>query len=191
MNGQSRKFWPLPNKPETDDHRRSCDHPGCLEGGEFRAPKSRHSLHDYFWFCLNHVRAYNAKWDYYAGMRPEEIERMVRSDTTWQRPTWPLGRMVGGRHRFDAGRVKDPFQMFDDDFWQRPTEKDAASSAELSAMRVMDLSGPLTLEVLKARYKELCKRHHPDANGGDKDAEERFKRIGQAYKTLLESLNLS
>lgn len=148
-------------------------------------------MHEYYWFCLNHVRAYNAAWDFYAGCRPEEIEQMVRSDTTWQRPTWPLGRMVGGRYRFDSERVKDPFHVFDDDFYQRPAEKTTASSAELMAMRVMDLSAPLSLEILKNRYKELCKRHHPDANGGDKDAEERFKQIGQAYKTLLESLNLS
>jgi hypothetical protein len=193
MNGQSRKFWPPPNKPETNRHTRACDHPGCDGGGEFRAPKSRHSLHEYYWFCLDHVRAYNAAWDYYAGLPPDEIERMVRLDTTWQRPTWPLGRMGGGGFRFDPERVKDPFQVFDDDFWQRPAEKPSASAsaAELAAMRVMDLSGPLSLDILKARYKELCKRHHPDANGGDKDAEERFKQIGQAYKTLLESLNLS
>lgn len=191
MNGQSRKFWPLNNKQEADPNRRSCDHPGCREGGEFRAPKSRHTLNQYYWFCLDHVRAYNAAWDYYAGLRPEEIERMVRSDTTWQRPTWPLGRMVGGRSRFDTERIKDPFHVFNEDFWQSPPEKNGASSAEMAAMRVMDLTGPLTPDTLKARYKELCKRHHPDANGGDKDAEERFKQIGQAYKTLRESLNLS
>jgi carbamoylphosphate synthase small subunit len=97
--------------------------------------------------------------------------------------------MVGGGYRFEAERVKDPFHVFNENFWQ--SEKKTASSAEVAAMRIMDLSGPLTLEMLKTRYKELCKRHHPDANGGDKDAEERFKQIGQAYKTLRESLNLS
>jgi hypothetical protein len=191
MNRQSRKFWPLHDKHEVDPRRRFCDHPGCREGGEFRAPKSRNSLREYYWFCLDHVRAYNAAWDYNAGLQPDEIEQMVRSDTTWQRPTWPLGRMTGGRYRFDQERVKDPFHVFDDDFFQHPAEKNGGASAEQAAMRVMDLSGPLTLSTLKARYKELCKLHHPDANGGDKGAEERFKQIGQAYKTLRESLNLS
>jgi curved DNA-binding protein CbpA len=40
---------------------------------------------------------------------------------------------------------------------------------------------------LKARYKELVKRHHPDAHGGDKAAEERLKVINQAYSTLKTS----
>jgi hypothetical protein len=167
---------------------RPCDQPGCDRAGEFRAPKSRDALHDYYWFCLDHVRAYNAAWDYYAGLDPQEIEQLVRADTTWQRPTWPLGRISGGRGRFQAERVSDPFGVFGDDVWQRPSEPAMASSPEQAAMRVMNLKMPLTLETLKARYKELCKLHHPDANGGDKAAEERFKQISQAYKTLRESL---
>lgn len=57
-------------------------------------------------------------------------------------------------------------------------------------MGVLALTPPLTQARLKARYKELVKRHHPDANGGDKEAEERFKRINQAYNTLKSSLDL-
>lgn len=190
MNGQSRKFWPPRGKVEANANRRCCDHPGCRADGDFRAPKSRDALNDYYYFCLDHVRAYNAAWDYYAGMRPEEIERMVRLDTTWQRPTWPLGRMGAGHH-INPEHIKDPFHVFGEDFWQSQPEKSAVSSAEEQAMRVMDLNAPLTPDILKARYKELCKLHHPDANGGDKQAEERFKQIGQAYKTLRESLNLS
>ena len=70
--------------------------PGCPLEGEYRAPKSRSQLRDYFWFCLDHVRAYNAAWDFYKGMSPGQIEAHLRDDTAWQRPTWPLGRL-GGR----------------------------------------------------------------------------------------------
>jgi DnaJ-class molecular chaperone len=42
--------------------------------------------------------------------------------------------------------------------------------------------------MVKARYKELVKRHHPDANGGDKSAEERFKTVSEAYRTLMSTL---
>ena len=47
-----------------------------------------------------------------------------------------------------------------------------------------------TIEALKAndevktRYKQLAKQHHPDANNGDRDAEERLKTINQAYAAL-------
>ena len=51
-------------------------------------------------------------------------------------------------------------------------------------MAVLDLTPPVTLEIIKRRYKELVKRYHPDANGGDKAAEEKFKQISQAYATL-------
>ncbi|MTJ81204.1 MAG: J domain-containing protein [Telmatospirillum sp.] len=192
MNGQSRKFWPPKGKQSNSGGGRPCDHPGCDRSGDYRAPKSPQTLQDYYWFCLDHVREYNASWDYYAGLKPDEIERILRMDTTWQRPTWPLGTLSGGRFRFDPEKVRDPFDVFGPEMHRPQHPPEAAQPvAEQTAMRVMNLSLPLTLEKLKARYKELCKLHHPDANGGDKAAEERFKQIGQAYKTLRESLNLS
>lgn len=168
---------------------KSCDHPGCAQTGDYRAPRSRDALNTYFWFCLDHVRAYNAAWDFYAGMSPEEIERAVRADVTWQRPTWPLGRQgATRRERGEArrARVHDPFGFFDDDEAEPPRE--APPTPEMRAMRLLDLEMPLTLEALKARYRELVKRHHPDANPGDAGAEERFKEISQAYRTLMTSL---
>jgi len=191
MSDQRRQFSPKSsgkkNAPRTDW--RPCDHSGCREYGDYRAPKSRETLSDYYWFCLDHVRAYNSSWDYYAGLGADQIEAMVRQDTTWQRPTWPLGKRMSGSHRFDPSRVRDGFGVFDENFGEsaKPAAP-AASAAEMSALKEMNLTYPLTVDVLRARYKELCKLHHPDANGGDKQAEERFKRIGQAYKTLMESL---
>ena len=187
---RSRHFWPKSpgkkNAPRTD--LRACDHPGCRDYGDYRAPKSRDALTEYYWFCLDHVRAYNASWDYYAGLDSEEIESMLRNDVTWQRPTWPLGKRMSGGFRFDAGKVRDGFGVFGEDFEPAHAPAPAASAAEMTALREMNLTYPLTVEILRARYKELCKLHHPDANNGDKQAEERFKRIGQAYKTLMESL---
>ena len=120
-------------------------------------------------------------------MAPEEIEAELRRDTTWQRPTWPLG-LQGAKRRF-AFTVDDPFEVFEDAAKADDARaKAAANTPELEAMKVLDLAPPLTAETLKARYKELVKRHHPDANNGDKDAEERFKRINHAYNTLKLSL---
>lgn len=191
MHARTQKFWPPPGREPAREATRRCDHPQCSQAGEFRAPKSRQMLNEYFWFCLDHVRDYNRAWDYCAGMTPEEIEKMVRADVTWQRASWPLGRLTaGGFFGIDAERIKDHFGLFAEDFWNRkPKPQKAKPSPEDDAKRVMDLNGPLTLASLKARYKELCKRHHPDANGGDRASEERFKEIGQAYRTLLASLS--
>ena len=196
MNERSRLFWPLKGASKPQSRRasrteppslRRCDHPDCDLPGDFRAPKARDALTDYYWFCLDHVRAYNAAWNFYAGMNPDEIEALLRNDVTWERPTWPLGRRSSG-FRFDAGKLRDGFGIFNEEFGDSVKERAPVSAAEMSALREMNLSQPLTVESLRSRYKELCKLHHPDANGGDKQSGERFKRIGQAYKTLMESL---
>jgi DnaJ domain len=162
---------------------RHCDHPGCASAGEYRAPRTR-SLSDYYWFCLDHVRSYNASWNYYAGMSEAELEAEWRKDMVGQRPTWKFGHRVAWR--FGDG-VKD-FGLFDYE-QEAPRAKPRArppTQQEL-ALETFDLALPLTLGALKSRYKELVKLHHPDAHGGDKEAEERLKIINQAYATLKAS----
>ena len=56
-------------------------------------------------------------------------------------------------------------------------------------MLVLALEPPLTEARVKARYKKLVKVHHPDINGGAKEAEERFKEIQRAYQTIMERLS--
>ncbi|MDE2517222.1 MAG: J domain-containing protein [Rhodospirillales bacterium] len=161
---------------------RACDMPDCAAMGEYRAPKSRTALTDYWWFCLEHVRAYNAGWDFYKGMTPGEIEFQLRADTAWQRPTWPLGRL--GRVADEAeAMARDPLGLLGAKGRARaPAE---ATPAELrEPLAVLGLDWPLAMDTLKTRYKELAKRHHPDANGGDRAAEERLKTINLAYATL-------
>jgi hypothetical protein len=191
MNDDSFQFWPPRGKTQPPGLDRPCEHAGCALRGEFRAPKSRDALHEYVWFCLDHVRAYNKAWDYYAGMPPDEIEDMVRFDVTWQRPTWPLGSRTSGHSvRMEGPYIHDPLGVFESKFWSQPAPP-RPPSPQADALREMNLDLPLTLKSLKARYKTLCKLYHPDANGGDKLAEERFKRVGQAYRTLMESLDMT
>jgi hypothetical protein len=167
---------------------RCCDLPGCPAAGEYRAPKSRRNLKEYWWFCLEHVRAYNAGWDYYKGMTPGEIEAELRRDTAWQRPSWPLGRL--GSANWPDELVRDPLDLLTAGQFRRGTERAAgATPPELrEPLQTLGLSWPLTMPALKARYKELAKRHHPDANGGDRTAEERLKTINLAYATLRSRL---
>ena len=37
---------------------------------------------------------------------------------------------------------------------------------------------------IKSAYRKLAKKNHPDVNPGDKEAEERFKEINEAYQVL-------
>ncbi len=168
---------------------RTCDMPGCTAQGEYRAPKSRQHLHEYWWFCLEHVRAYNGSWDYYKGMSPGEIEAQIRADTSWQRPTWPLGR-GGSAGNWEEEWLRDPLHVLSTGGVKRghaPASVTAPTDLR-EPLRTLGLSWPTTLDAVKVRYKELAKRHHPDANGGSRESEERLKTINLAYATLRSRL---
>jgi hypothetical protein len=168
---------------------RRCEHAGCVEPGVHRAPHGRDALNTYYWFCLDHVREYNKSWNFYAGMSAEEVEHYVREDVVGWRPTWPIG-LRGRRFNGSGSRFFDPFGFFEDPR-AKPEEKAAEAAAppplkspEGKALAIFNLHPPIGFAAIKARYKELVKRHHPDAHGGDKDAEERLKLINEAYGIL-------
>jgi len=162
---------------------------GCDVPGEYRAPKSPRALSDYWWFCLEHVRAYNAAWDYCKGMTPGQIEAMLRADTGWQRPTWPLGRL-GAQVVDEEQLLRDPLDVLAAGRVRerKPGERAHAPVDLREPLSALGLDWPTTLAAVKARYKELAKRHHPDANGGDRAAEERLKTINLAYAALRSRL---
>jgi hypothetical protein len=166
-----------------------CDHPDCRETGDFRAPRTRDTLNEYYWFCLEHVRAYNATWDFFRGMPPAEIERWRRADVVGGRPSWPLGARGPRPYQFGTESLRDSIRRF----FAGGTEEAPARrilTPEEEALAVLELDPNATPAEIKAQYKKLAKRHHPDANGGDKAAEDRLKVINQAY-TFLKSLRTS
>jgi DnaJ-like protein len=165
-----------------------CHHPDCAAAGLYRAPKARDRLNEYYWFCLEHVRAYNKAWDYCAGMSEAELEARIRAATCWERPTWRLGEWhTTSTVRPDAAGFSDPFELFREDAGQaggHPRQESRPATAEARALALLELKPPVSWADIKVRYKRLVKRFHPDANGGDKTAEERLKLINQAYTTL-------
>jgi DnaJ-domain-containing protein 1 len=175
-----------------------CAWTGCAGAGEYRAPKDR-SLTNYVMLCLEHVRTYNAQWNFHAGLSTAEMELEIRSAATWDRPTWKLG-MQSANVRTGRVHVHDPFGFaegtaFDPRGKERRQEKaeaahphTASAAAYSKALKVFDLPKPITMESLRRRYKALVKKHHPDANGGSLEAETRMKIVNEAYQTLRASL---
>jgi hypothetical protein len=163
--------------------------PGCGAQGEYRAPKSRQNLREYWWFCLEHVRAYNGSWDYYKGMSPGQIEAQLRADTAWQRPSWPLGRL-GSYRAWEDELLRDPLHVLSAGRVNRAAahRQDHAPSELREPLATLGLTWPTTLDAVKLRYKELAKRHHPDANGGSRESEEQLKTINLAYATIRSRL---
>lgn len=166
-----------------DPDARCCEFPGCREDGAYRAPQARDRLNDYYWFCLEHVRLYNAAWNYYAGMSEEEVERHRRNDTVWQRPTWPFGGPSAKHERKIEDELRREFaDIFEDG--PRPCPPAKPASEYEQALAVLDLDADADAVQIKARYIKLVKALHPDANGGDPEAEERLKAVNLAYTTL-------
>jgi len=156
---------------------RCCMAEGCANAGDYRAPKARDRLNEYYWFCLDHVRLYNATWDYCKGLGPDAIERELRMDATWRRPSWPLG----------LGDIHDPLGLLEGQGRRerRAQERPLPSaSPEARALAVLELAVGSSFEEVRSRYKALVKQLHPDANGGNRDAEDRLKLVNQAYGTL-------
>lgn len=179
---------------------RICDFPGCDLSGDYRAPKSRRPETGHFWFCLSHVRDYNAAWDFFAGMNQQEIEAYQSGNATWHRPTWHIGggrpgAGGNGREEMPTQGWYDPLDLMGEAGLAGETGFAAGASgtaqgrplspAERKALADLDLEGRVTAQQIKARYKQLVKRFHPDANGGSRSAEEKLKRINQAYSYLM------
>ena len=149
----------------------------------YPAPRAPDRLHDYVWFCLDHVRTYNRQWSYFPGMDRADIDEAVRRSLEF-----------GGRHRqgrFSASPAfDDPIDIFAGAAGRMPPSRRwPPGSAEAEAAAAMSLSDDMTLPALKSRYKELVKHHHPDANGGCPASEERMKSITRAYRVLHEALS--
>ena len=52
---------------------------------------------------------------------------------------------------------------------------------------VLGVSRSAGEDEIKKAYRKLAKKYHPDANPGDKTAEDKFKEVNEAYEVLSDS----
>jgi curved DNA-binding protein CbpA len=190
-------------KPDQDRRLRTespaCQWPGCAGSATHRAPKGRLREGEYWRFCLDHVREYNSTYNYFAGMSDDAVARFQKDALTGHRPTWKLGmngkqpgaaRHNGRRFNPGFGEASDPFGFFGEDPGTARARADQARdgrmvrNAERKALDTLGLDITATGPEIKARFKQLVKRHHPDANGGDRTCEDKLREIIQAYNYL-------
>ena len=175
-----------------------CQWDGCNEPGIHRAPVGRQAEGEYFRFCFEHVREYNKGFNYFSGVSASEIARFQKEALTGHRPTWTVASNGSARLAPDfaqkrsgrAGyhnRMSDPFNLFTAPRDQAPARERKAKPLEAKALETLGLDTRATGPDIKARYKELVKRHHPDANGGDRGSEDRFRDVIQAYRMLKQA----
>jgi hypothetical protein len=170
---------------------RACDHAGCRTPASTRAPKSRDMLDEHYWFCQPHAAEYNRSWDFFAGMNEAQIRKVQESRLTGDRPTWQFKASRFAReaasfsHKAGTGQgYADPLGVFNNGRPRQPQPDRRLGKLERNALTDLDLDDTAEGPQIRARYTELVKRCHPDANGGDRSAEARLQRVIKAYKTL-------
>ena len=178
-----------------------CEWEGCAEPGLYPAPKGRGHEGQYHRYCLEHVRQYNKTYNYFAGVPDDEVIRHQKADTVGHRPTWSLGVNGWGR---DRGRKEsptrgfaysftthDPFGVFgqssDEPAKPKGEPQRPIRRLERKCLRQLNLEDTATKTDIKARFKELVKRLHPDRNGGDRRSEDKLREVIQAYNYLRQA----
>ncbi len=171
---------------------RICDHPGCEEDGKYRAPKSPDSLDDYFWFCKDHVREYNLKWNFFDGTSEEEMQAQVDKDRVWERETKPFRQSAEERAWARLG-IDDAHQVLGENATRNPGKGAGGGRrlppTERKAMEILDAKDHWTKAEIRKAYKGLIKILHPDMNGGDRSDEERLQEVVWAWDQIKDSRN--
>ena len=171
--------------------RAHCAVPGCPAPGEFKAPLQPADFDgpgSWRFLCLDHVREHNAKYNFFEGMTPEEIQDAQSPLGGWDRPS----------RRFAANGADpppawsdfaDPLDAIATRFGhvRGPQEPSRFSKAERRALGVLGLGEDSDMHALRKRYSNLVRRFHPDKNGGDRSHEVRLAAVIEAYQLLRKS----
>lgn len=174
---------------ETAD--RPCDYPGCKEKGAYRAPKSPDLLDEFFWFCKDHIREYNLKWNFFQGTTDEEFQKFLDKDRVWERETKPFSRQGDGNAWARLG-VNDPMSLLGEKATQNPGRVMSTATRKLppterKAIEILDARDTMSKAEIRKVYKGLIKVLHPDMNGGDRSHEEQLQEVVWAWDQLKDS----
>ncbi len=169
---------------------RVCEHPECTERGKYRAPKSPDTLDDYYWFCKEHVREYNLKWNFFSGASEEEFRAQMNRDRVWERETRPFGRNEEARAWARLG-IDDPHQVLGENATKNPGKSITGTRklppTERRALEILEARDHWSKAEVRKQYKALIKVLHPDMNGGDRSQEEQLQEVVWAWEQIKES----
>ncbi len=182
---------------ESSSREQACESAGCTHPGLYRAPKGRRQEGQYWRFCIDHVRAYNAAYNYFDGMNDDAVQAYQKDAVIGHRPTWSMGVNRPGKPGKKASEPQRDWAYADPLGVLRASGIGAAerskpaepqrprhSAAVRKALDVLGLDDNADTAAIKAQYKVLVKRFHPDANGGDRSFEDRLRDIFRAHDVL-------
>ncbi len=170
---------------------RVCDKPGCQEAGKYRAPKSPDILDDYFWFCKDHVREYNLKWNFFDGTSDEAFNEQMDKDRVWERETKPFGKQTDEQRAWARLGVNDAHEVLGANATRNPGKSITGTRklppTERRAIEILEAKDHWTKAEIRKSYKALIKILHPDMNGGDRSDEEKLQEVVWAWDQIKES----
>ena len=177
---------------------RPCSHAGCTEIGKYRAPKSPDHLDEFVWFCLEHVRQYNLKWNFFENHSEAEMDKQFAADRVWERPTQDFKKSADGHPEGRAWQrfgFDDPLQALGDNATMNPAADHARQihrqrrlpATERKALTILEAEDHQTKTEIRKQYKALVKVLHPDMNGGKRDDEERLAEVVWAWDQIKTS----
>ncbi len=169
-----------------------CAEPGCTAAGEFRAPAGRgpsfNGPGEWRLLCLDHVREFNAGYNYFGGMSADEISAAQNPYGGWDRETRAFAS-AGGSAPPRWSDFTDPLDAIGARFRRASAEGPRRDGRELSesdrkSLRVLGLGTDADRRTLRRRYADLLRRYHPDHNGGDRGHEKALQAVIDAYTQL-------
>ena len=160
-----------------------CEWQNCKEVGKFKAPSEKDNSKNFKWLCENHIKEFNKNWNYFEGMSQNEIERFLKSDLTWHRPTQKFGSSDNFFNILWNNALNDKFKIFEEKgHFDRQNVK--LCEKDKDAFRIMDLEFTADWKIVQKKFKALVKKFHPDKHSGNKKYEDKLKKITLAYSHL-------
>ena len=161
-----------------------CDWDNCKEIGDFKAPLEKDNSKNYRWLCEDHIKLFNKSWDYFEGMNQSEIEDFLKSDITWHRPTQKFGSADNFFNILWNNALNDNFSFFNQEKNLNNLNGRKLNDKDRSAFKIMGLEFNADWPAVRQKFKTLVKKFHPDKNSGNKQFEDKLKKITLAYSHL-------
>ena len=161
-----------------------CEWENCKENGEFKAPLEKDNSRKFRWLCEEHIKLFNKSWNYFEGMEQNEIENFLKSDLTWHRPTQKFGSPDNFFNILWNNGLNDKFNFFKQENSFSKLNGKKLTEKDKDAFRIMDLEFNVDWSTIQKKFKTLVKKLHPDRNSGNKQYEDKLKKITLAYSHL-------
>ena len=161
-----------------------CEWENCEEIAHYKAPIEKDNSKNHRFLCEEHIKLFNKNWDYFDGMNQNEIENFLKSDITWHRPTQKFGSSDNFFNILWNNALNDKFNFFKKEKNAHHLNRKKLSEKDIDAFRIMGLDLNASWPIIQKKFKTLVKKFHPDKNSGNKEFEDKLKRITLAYSHL-------